>query len=164
MEIVQDAVFLVTSVLFRTACWVHMFISLGMYIAYLESKWRLSPAAERKLVIKGKQILCIKQKFLLAYPETKSFLFRLLRELLYKDSIFAVQKLILGLLWVGWLVNSSVEHSWGSLALVLLYFVTFQWGSDGRQCKDCTSVFWKSTYSDYICSNSLFIGMFFTLH
>lgn len=42
---------------------------------------------------------------------------------------------------MGWLVNSSVGCSWGSLALVLPYFVTFQWGSDCRQYKDSTSVF-----------------------
>lgn len=50
---------------------VCMFVPVGMCIAYLEFKGRLSTAAERKLVRKGKQILCIKQKFLLAHPQTK---------------------------------------------------------------------------------------------
>lgn len=101
-----------------------------MYTAYLESKWRLSPAAERKLVIKGKQILCIKQKFLLACPETKSFLFRLLRELLYKDSTFFSSEINFGTVVSG-LVSEFFSRTLvglpGSYAAVFCYFSVGEW-------------------------------------
>lgn len=112
--------------------WVlaHMFVPLGMYILSLEFKWRLSPAAKRKLVIKGKRILYIKQKFLLAYLETKSFLFRLLRELLYKGNAFFSSKINFGTVVSG-LVSEFFSRTLvgfpGSCAAVFCYFAVGEW-------------------------------------
>lgn len=117
----------------RLGCYwvlVHMVVPLGMYIVSLEFKWRLSPAAERKLVIKGKRILCIKQKLLLAYPETKSFLFKVLRGLLYKDSPFFSSEINFGTVVSG-LVSEFFSRTLvglpGSCAAGFCYFSLVEW-------------------------------------